>query len=153
MSNSRPQNKNLIPLTERSPEEAHAIRSAGGKAVQEQRRKKQQLADLLTLYADLPIKDARVRKRLKNLGIPEEELTQRMHIADAVMKAAQKGNIYAVDLFREITGEGGAVKQENNLLDAIKKSIEEQGGLNTDDIPEIQQTANAGNDLVDAGEI
>lgn len=29
---SRPQDKHLIPLTERSEEEAYAIRSAGGKA-------------------------------------------------------------------------------------------------------------------------
>ena len=35
----RPQNKNLIPLTERSEEEAYAIRSAGGKAAQAKRRK------------------------------------------------------------------------------------------------------------------
>ena len=38
---SRPQDKNLIPLTERSEEEAHAIRSAGGKASQEKRRERQ----------------------------------------------------------------------------------------------------------------
>lgn len=31
---SRPQDKHLIPLTERSEEEAYAIRSAGGKANQ-----------------------------------------------------------------------------------------------------------------------
>ena len=41
---SRPQDKHLIPLTERSEEEAHAIRSAGGKAVQQQRKRRTEQA-------------------------------------------------------------------------------------------------------------
>ena len=48
---SRPQDKHLIPLTERSEEEAHAIRSAGGKASQQKRREKQMMADLVELYS------------------------------------------------------------------------------------------------------
>lgn len=75
---SRPQDKNLIPLTERSEEEAHAIRSAGGKASQEKRRERQMMADLLELYSGLPITDKRKQNRLKKLGIPSEVLTQKM---------------------------------------------------------------------------
>ena len=61
---SRPQDKHLIPLTERTEEEAHAIRSAGGKASQQKRKEKQMMADLLELYSGLPITD----KRKKNTG-------------------------------------------------------------------------------------
>ena len=62
---SRPQDKHLIPLTERSEEEAHAIRSAGGKAVQEKKRQQRLMSELLTLYSDLPILDNRRKSRLK----------------------------------------------------------------------------------------
>ena len=44
---SRPQDKHLIPLTERSEEEAHAIRSAGGKAAQEKRKQQRLMTELL----------------------------------------------------------------------------------------------------------
>ena len=66
----RPQNKNLRLFNEIPVEEARAIQSAGGKASHEARKKRQAMADLLLLYSGLPIKDARIRKRLKNLGVP-----------------------------------------------------------------------------------
>lgn len=146
---SRPQDKHLIPLTERSEEEAHAIRSAGGKACQEKRKQKQMMADLLELYSGLPITDKRKQNRLKKLGIPPEALTQKMLIADALMKAAQNGNTYAIQLYMDITGEtgsGGPVK-ENNLLEALQESTKED--IDTDDLPELQQEAAVDDDVVE----
>ena len=124
---SRPQDKNLIPLTERSEEEAHAIRSAGGKASQEKRRERQMMADLLELYSGLPITDKRKQNRLKKLGIPS----------------------YAIQLYMDITGEtglGGSAK-DNNLLEAVQNATKED--VNTDDIPELQQTAASDADVVE----
>lgn len=148
----RPQNKNLIPLTERPPEEARAIRSAGGKASQQKAKEKRQLAELLSIYADLPIGDKRIINRLKKMGIKDDDLlTQKMLITDAIMKAAKNGNMYAVAQYIEITGEGAGSGKSNNLLEAILNSTE--GDLNTDDIPEIQSTATAGNDMVESTEV
>ena len=146
---SRPQDKNLIPLTERSEEEAHAIRSAGGKASQEKRRERQMMADLLELYSGLPIIDKRKQNRLKKLGIPSEVLTQKMLVADALMRSAQAGNTYAIQLYMDITGEtslAGSAKN-NNLLEAIQNATKED--VNTDDIPELQQAAASDADVVE----
>ena len=146
---SRPQDKHLIPLTERSEEEAHAIRSAGGKAAQQKRKEKQMMADLLELYSGLPITDKRKKNRLAKLGIPTEELTQKLLVADALMRSAQAGNTYAIQLYMEITGEaglGGSAK-ENNLLEAIQDSTKED--IDTDDLPELQQAAEADVDVVE----
>lgn len=148
---TRPQNKNLVPLTERSPEEAQAIRSAGGKASQEKRRQQQQLSDLLTLYSGMPITDKRRANRLKKMGIPSEELTQKLLVADGLMKAAQAGNAYAIQLYVDLIGEGGGPLRENNLLDAIKEATKED--IDTDDLPELQQTADADPDLVEQTEV
>ena len=146
---SRPQDKHLIPLTERTEEEAHAIRSAGGKASQQKRKEKQMMADLLELYSGLPITDKRKKNRLAKLGIPTEELTQKLLVADALMRSAQAGNTYAIQLFMEITGEAGmgGPAKENNLLQAIQDSTKED--MNTDDLPELQQTAEADVDVVE----
>ena len=121
---SRPQDKHLIPLTERSEEEAHAIRSAGGKASQQKRREKQMMADLVELYSGLPITDKRKKNRLAKLGIPPEELTQKLLVADALIRAAQAGNTYAIQ---------NATKED----------------MDTDDLPELQQAATADTDLVE----
>ena len=146
---SRPQDKHLIPLTERSEEEAHAIRSAGGKAVQEKKRQQKLMTELLQIYSDLPITDKKRKGRLKRLGIEEVDLTQKTLIADAIMKAAQGGNTYAIQLYLDLMGEsglGGPVK-ENNLLDAIQNATKED--VNTDDLPELQQTAVSDTDVVE----
>lgn len=146
---SRPQDKHLIPLTERTEEEAHAIRSAGGKASQQKRKEKQMMADLLELYSGLPITDKRKKNRLAKLGIPTEELTQKLLVADALMRSAQAGNTYAIQLFMEITGEAGmgGPAKENNLLEAIQNATKED--MDTDDLPELQQTAEADVDMVE----
>ena len=146
---SRPQDKHLIPLTERTEEEAHAIRSAGGKASQQKRKEKQMMADLLELYSGLPITDKRKKNRLAKLGIPTEELTQKLLVADALMRSAQAGNTYAIQLYMEITGEAGmgGPAKENNLLEAIQNATKED--MDTDDLPELQQTAEADVDVVE----
>ena len=146
---SRPQDKHLIPLTERSEEEAHAIRSAGGKAVQEKKRQQRLMSELLTLYSDLPILDNRRKSRLKKLGIEEADLTQKALIADAIMKGAQAGNSYLIQMYLEIVGEAGmgGPAKENNLLDAIINSTKED--VDTDDLPELQQEAESDADVVE----
>lgn len=146
---SRPQDKHLIPLTERSEEEAHAIRSAGGKAVQEKKRQQRLMSELLQLYSDLPIIDKRKANRLKKLGMEEAELTQKALIADAIMRGAQAGNSYLVQMYLDIIGESGmsGPVKENNLLDAIQNSTKED--IDTDDLPELQQTAESDADVVE----
>lgn len=146
---SRPQDKHLIPLTERSEEEAHAIRSAGGKAVQEKKRQQRLMSELLTLYSDLPILDNRRKSRLKKLGIEEADLTQKVLIADAIMKGAQAGNSYLIQMYLDIVGESGigGPAKENNLLDAIMNSTKED--IDTDDLPELQQEAESDADVVE----
>lgn len=146
---SRPQDKHLIPLTERSEEEAHAIRSAGGKAAQEKKRQQKLMTELLQIYSDLPITDKKREGRLKRLGIEEADLTQKTLIADAIMKAAQGGNTYAIQLYLDLMGEsglGGPVK-ENNLLDALINGTKED--IDADDIPELQQEAESDADVVE----
>jgi hypothetical protein len=65
------------------------------------------------------------------------------------MKGAQAGNSYLIQMYLDIIGEtglGGPAK-ENNLLEAINNSTKED--VDTDDLPELQQTAESDADLVE----
>lgn len=138
MNSTRPQNKNLINLRDRSAAEAHAIRSAGGKAKQAKLKQQRELATLLTLYSEMPIKDGRIRKRLLKLGVPEEELTQKFQIVDALVSMAKTGNTRAIALYLDIIGEKSALKEtaENNLFEMIEASS--SGSINMSDIHELE---------------
>lgn len=149
----RPQNKNLVSLADRPEDEARAIQSAGGKACAEARKKKQAMADLLLLYSGLPIKDGRVRNRLKRLGVPDEEMTQKLQIADALVKMAQTGNTQAIALYLDSIGELGAAKvddRDNNLFEMIEQSSSQE--VDIDDIPEIRETTESDVDVVESSE-
>ena len=111
------------------------------------------MSELLTLQSDLPINDKRKSKRLAKLGLEEADLTQKALIADAIMKGAQAGNSYLIQMFLDIIGESGmgGPTKENNLLDAIINSTKED--VDTDDLPELQQTAESDTDVVEQTEV
>lgn len=146
---SRPQDRHLIPLTERSEEEAHAIRSAGGKAVQEKRRRQTEQAYLLGKYAGVPILDKRTIKRFERMGFESEEINRALEITDAIMKGAKAGDPRMIEIYLRLTGEERPEvrSKENNLLEAIQDQTKED--IDTDDIPELQQEAESDADVVE----
>ena len=146
---SRPQDKHLIPLTERSEEEAHAIRSAGGKAVQEQRKKRTEQQYLLGKYAGTPILDKRTIKKFERMGFEDEEINRALEITDAIMKGAKKGDPRMIEIYLRLTGEerAEAKPKENNLLEALINGTKED--IDADDIPELQQEAESDADVVE----
>lgn len=146
---SRPQDKNLIPLTERSEEEAHAIRSAGGKASQAARKKRTEQQYLLGKYAQAPILDKRTIKKFERLGFESEEINRALEITDAIMKGAKTGDPRMIEIYLRLTGEEhmDAKPKENNLLEAIQNATKED--VNTDDLPELQQAAASDADVVE----
>lgn len=149
----RPRNKNLVPLTERSAEEARAIRSAGGKASQAKRKERTQQAYLLGKYAGAPILHKNTIAKYKKMGFDDEEITRALQITDAIMKGAIKGDPRMIEIYLRLTGEDRPMEttRENNLLDAIDSST--RGDLNTDDIPELQQKAEPDPDVVESSEV
>lgn len=146
---SRPQDKHLIPLTERSEEEAHAIRSAGGKAVQAKRKKETEQQYLLGKYAGLPVLDKRTIKKFERMGFEDEEINRALEVTEAIMKGARNGDPRMIEIYLRLMGEEQAEPQvkENNLLDAIRNSTKED--IDTDDLPELQQEAELDADVVE----
>lgn len=150
---SRPQDKHLIPLTERSPEDAYAIRSAGGKAAQEKRRKRTEQQYLLSKYAGVPILDKRTIKKFERMGFEDEEINKALEITEAIMKGAKNGDPRMIEIYLRLTGEEKpeTAPKENNLLEAINQSTKED--IDTDDLSELQQAAELDSDLVEQTEV
>jgi len=150
---SRPQDKHLIPLTERSEEEAHAIRSAGGKASQEKRKRRLEQQYLLGKYAGVPILDKRTVKKFERMGFESDEITKALEITDAIMRGARNGDPRMIEIYLRLTGEDRPEppQKENNLLEALQNMTKED--MDTDDLPELQQEAEADVDMVEQAEV
>ena len=150
---SRPQNKNLIPLTERSPEEAYAIRSKGQKAQTAKRKMRTEQAYLIGKYAGTPILDKRTIAKFERMGFEDEELSKALEITHAIMQGARAGDPRMIDIYLRLTGEDQNVlkPRPNNLLDALVGSTKED--MDTDDLPEVREAAKPDDDMVEPTEL
>lgn len=169
MAGKRDGTANLKPFDQRTEEEQREIRSKGGKASGEARRKKRDAKSAARLILSLPTVD-KVSKNLEKMGITDEaEHTNMVSIFATAYLKAMKGDIGAMRfiiemagmspnfkmveerhkaemrMLREKTGDGP--KKENNLLDAIVGGT--KGELDTDDISEIQQETESDADVVE----
>ena len=161
--------QNLVSIGDRTTEEQREICSKGGKASGAARRKKRDAKSAARLILSLPTVD-KVTKSLEKLGIDDEaEYTNMVSIFAMAYLKAMKGDIGAMRFIIEMAGmspefkmveerhknemrllhekAGDGPKKENNLLDAIVGGT--KGELSTDDIPEIQQTADFDADVVE----
>ena len=99
-----PGTKNLIPFDQRSEEEQREIRSKGGKAAQEKRRRNKTFKEALEWYLDMEVKPS--NKTEKELLAKYPGLTNRDYVAiSAVAAATQDKDVRAMVFARDTTGE------------------------------------------------
>lgn len=87
--------ENLIPLTQRTPEEARAIRSKGGYAAKEANAKRKSMAEEIDIALSRP-------------GVQASIIT-------AMIQAAKEGNTTAAAFLRDTVGEKPTEKQETTI--------------------------------------
>lgn len=103
--------QNLIPLNKKSPEEAKAIRSAGGKARAKQKKER---STFKKLFDDV------LNDRPNN-----SEFTYKELITKAMIKEAIKGRVNAVEFIRDTIGEKPIDKIEFNDVSDIANEVED----------------------------
>lgn len=137
---------NLIPVTERSKEEARALSSKGGKASGVTRRRKKTMKDAMNLLLSLPVDDAN-RAKMERLGIDPSIADNQMLMLIAAFQQAIKGNVRAMEFIKEITGSSAMteldkkqLKLENEKI-ALQREKLKQEALVTDD--SVQQKMDA----------
>ena len=78
--------------------------SKGGAASGEARRAKKTLRELVELFGELGVSDE-ARKKMNEIGIPEELWTRKMQPVGALFNKANKGDVGAFNAIRDIIGE------------------------------------------------
>ena len=126
-----PNEKNLIPNSERTPEERREIATAGGKASGVSRRRKRSLKEAADLYLSLPVSDRRVWNKIARHGVDPEDIDNQMAMIIGLTMAATAGDAKAakviVDLLGEDSHSGEAAVHPlvSDLVTAVKKRQED----------------------------
>lgn len=93
---------NLIPNSERTPEELREMARKGGIASGEARRKKKTMREQAELLLSLANKNPKIEKVMDDLGIAKEEQTNQMAMIISMLNVTLKGNKGAVQAFNSL---------------------------------------------------
>lgn len=124
--------KNLIPNSERTPEERRENARKAGKASAASRRRKKAMKEAANMLLSLP-PPKEIAKELKSLKVGKDDINNQMVILVAMFQKAAKGNVRAATFLRDTAGEGPGsappVSEVENdpLTDAIYE--EAQSGI------------------------
>jgi hypothetical protein len=144
--------KNLIPVTKRSKEEARQMSSKGGKASGEARRRKRDTRQAAKFVLELePDLSKDTRKALMKMGLKPEDIPDiRLISLLAIAQKAMKGDLQANKMLLELSGDIDArLKIEQEKLELERERLEfaiQRGGDGIDDsLPQIviERTATA----------
>lgn len=121
-----PNERNLIPMEKRSPEEAREMGRKGGRASGEARRRKKSLREAADLYLSLPVSDKRKWNKLSEDGVPPEDVNNQMAIIAGLSIKAAKGDAKAAKVLFDLLPTDGADPLEQAEDDPITKSLKEE---------------------------
>ena len=120
--------QNLKPIHELSTEEAKRRGRKGGKKSGEVRRKKRQMKDCMNLLLELPVAGTKDFNKLSRMGIPVEEIDNKMMLVVALFnRAVTLGDVAAVKEIRNIIGDDAASQDVIDKLDDVLQKI--KGGV------------------------
>lgn len=134
--------KNLIPVTKRTPREQKEISSKGGKASAEARRRRKTMKENAELLLSLSVKNPKLKKIMKELGINEDDQTNQMAMIISLMnKVITRGDVSAFNSLQATIGEKPkeTVEIEGNIT---KNPLE---GLTTDELRKTIELMNNAN--------
>lgn len=114
--------ENLIQLENRTPEEAKAIRSKGGKARGEQRRRQKNLREQLEAFLQLPCRKNGKVNEPKHMEDDKGNMQCIDMIAVKLLQKAMKGDIRAVDELAKILDLNG-LKISTGADDSVNINI------------------------------
>ena len=100
-----PNEKNLIPMDQRSKEEARELGRKGGKASGASRRRKRSLKEAADLYLSLPVADRRLWNRMAKLGVDPDDIDNQMAMIIGLQQAAAAGDSKAAKVVFDLLGE------------------------------------------------
>lgn len=101
-------NNNLIPNSERTPEELRAMTRKGGIASGVARRQKKALREIGEMIGGLEIKSEKNREILRQAGIKDEDMINDVGMLFRLNMKAQQGDVKAAEFLAKLRGELGS---------------------------------------------
>lgn len=120
---------NLKPIKkgELSSEEAKARGSKGGIASVEARKKKKKLRELCEVFGELSVYSDKAKDMMKQMGISEEDMTNKMAAVIGVFKKAAAGDVQAFNAIRDIIGEKPKDEVESKVATSVTVNYVKSG--------------------------
>ena len=124
-----PNEKNLIPNSERSPTELSEMGRAGGIASGAARRRKRSMKEAADYYLSLPETDRRRVNALLRDQVDPEDVDNQMSVVMGIADAAKRGDARAAAVLLKMLGE--ETVQEDPAANALAKAQEILGGVDS----------------------
>ena len=124
--------KNLIPMDQRSESEARELGKKGGIASGAARRRRRSLKEAADLYLSLPVTDRRRANKLRRRKVDPEDIDNQMAMAAGLTDAATDGDARAAAVLVKLLGEetppgeadATALARAAELLEDVDSAIE-----------------------------
>ena len=100
-----PNEKNLIPMDQRSKSEARELGRNGGIASGVSRRRKRSLKEAADLYLSLPVSDRRAWNKIARKGVDPADIDNQMAMIIGLTIAATAGDAKAAKVIVDLLGE------------------------------------------------
>ena len=126
-----PNEKNLIPMDQRSKSEARELGRKGGEASGASRRRKRSLKEAADLYLSLPVSDRKMWNKISRRGVDPEDIDNQMAMIIGLTMAATAGNAKAAKVIVDLLGEDAHSEEAavhplvSDLVTAVKKRQED----------------------------
>lgn len=126
-----PNEKNLIPMDQRSKSEARELGRNGGIASGVSRRRKRSLKEAADLYLSLPVSDRKMWNKISRRGVDPEDIDNQMAMIIGLTMAATAGNAKAAKVIVDLLGEDAHSEEAavhplvSDLVTAVKKRQED----------------------------
>ena len=115
--------KNLIPYSERSENEARENGRKGGIASGESRRKRKLLKDSMNALLELPVSSTKEYNALIKTGIDIEDIDNSQLIVLALFNRAKSGDVAAIKELRNLIGEDSAEDKSAGQLERLIEGL------------------------------
>ena len=115
--------KNLIPYSERSENEARENGRKGGIASGESRRKRKLLKDSMNALLELPVSSTKEYNALIKMGIDREDIDNSQLIVLALFNRAKSGDVAAIKELRNLIGEDSSEDKSAGQLERLIEGL------------------------------
>lgn len=121
--------KNLVPMDQRSEDEARSLGQQGGIASGVARRRKRSMREAADYYLALPETDRRRVNALLRDEVEPEDVDNQMSVVMGMAEAAKRGDARAAGVLLKMLGE--EAPQEDPGADALEAARKLLGGIDS----------------------